>query len=193
MSTNERAQAIRKELRAELGATSRDISVRSDKYSMGATIHVMIKSADYSLDAVRKIAESHANVRRCEITGDILCGGNTHISVDYTAEALAPMVEKLQAELSSVKGIGETVKIRGLTCFNCPSGHNGYGGPDYWTAIDANGGEVIFTYGLQSIVRQLAEKFCSGYTAPEQRPALRLVTEPTTNAQVEFLAHLGAI
>ena len=201
MNTNERAKAIRKELRAKLGATSRDISVRSDKYSMGATIYVKIKSADYSLEAVKEIAESHASIRR-DSFGEILKGGNVYVSVDYAADAIAPLVDELQEKLVSVYRSGETVEIKGLSCRNVEDGHNGFGGLEYWEALDANGEEIVFTYGLASIARQLAEKFCSGYTAPKKtektRPALRLVTEtapaaPTTNTQIEFLSHLGIV
>lgn len=82
MTTTEHAKAIRTALKSQ-GITSRQVSVRSSLYSMGSSIDITIKDASIGLTTVEDIAKGHEHVRRCELSGEILNGGNRFISVDY--------------------------------------------------------------------------------------------------------------
>lgn len=100
MGTNDRCKTIRKALKADLGANARAVSVRSSKYSLGATIHVTIKSARFGIADVERIARRVETVRRCEATGEILNGGNTYVSVRYADDAIAPLCAAIESRLT---------------------------------------------------------------------------------------------
>lgn len=88
----ETARQIRAALKQK-GWTSRDISVRSDTYSMGSSVDVVIKNPGIPQEAVEKIARGGERIRRDEATGEILGGGNTYIHVSYSHEALTALAE----------------------------------------------------------------------------------------------------
>jgi hypothetical protein len=83
-----KAAQIRQTLKGH-GWTSRDVSVRADYFSMGSAIRVTIKNPAVPLATVKAIATEAERIDRCEITGDILAGGNRYVSVSYTREACA--------------------------------------------------------------------------------------------------------
>ena len=109
------AQRIRKALKAELGTNNRQVSVRADG-GLGATVTIKDLSLDWA--KVHEIAHSFERIRRCEITGDILGGGNTFISVSYDwqilkaardeyAPAIAPFVLKAQDSPGTIYPVGQ--------------------------------------------------------------------------------------
>jgi hypothetical protein len=102
MST-ETAAAIRADLKAR-GWTARTVSVRNESYSMGSTVHVTIKDPDVPLATVAELARAHEHVHYCESTGEVLCGGNTHVSVSYDRAAIRPVAEAILARLSDEPG-----------------------------------------------------------------------------------------
>lgn len=87
MTTTEHAAAIRKELKARHGWTSRQVSVRAEHYSMGSSLHVVVKDPSIPLRAVKAIAGQAESIRRCEVTGEILSGGNRYVHVRYSSDA----------------------------------------------------------------------------------------------------------
>lgn len=83
---------VSKQVRAALKAAGlgpRQVSVRSKSYSMGSTVEVRIKVWSVALGAVEALVRPFEQVRRDEATGEILCGGNTHIAVEYEHDAIA--------------------------------------------------------------------------------------------------------
>jgi len=86
MSTTEYAAEIRKALKAK-GWSTRDVSVRAKYFSMGSSIDVTIKNSSVPLPVVKEIAERAESISRCQITGEILSGGNRYVSVSYSHEA----------------------------------------------------------------------------------------------------------
>lgn len=76
----EKAKLVRKALKDELGLNARQVSVRSPHWG---SIYVTIKTADASFAKVEEIAKRVEHVRRCEYSGDILCGGNTFVNVEF--------------------------------------------------------------------------------------------------------------
>ncbi len=106
IGTTERAAIIRAELKAKKW-TARDISVRASSFSMGSSITVTIKNADIPIAAVKEIADKHESISRCQLTGDILSGGNRYLHVGYSTEArevfaarLLPSVQAAAEELA---------------------------------------------------------------------------------------------
>lgn len=87
-STTDRAADIRKTLKTVHGWNSRQVSVRAQYYSMGSSINVVINDAAVPLSTVKAVAEAHESISRCEITGDILSGGNRFVHVGYSQDAL---------------------------------------------------------------------------------------------------------
>jgi hypothetical protein len=87
-STTEHAAEIRATLKREHGWTARQVSVKSDHFAMGSSIDVIVKDPSISLPIVKAIAEPAESVRRCEITGEILSGGNRYLHVRYSHEVM---------------------------------------------------------------------------------------------------------
>lgn len=84
-------------LRAALkqaGFNARKVSVRQHH----STLCVTLRDASASLSRVTEIAGQFEQVRRDHATGEILCGGNTFVRVEY-ADAL---VDPIKAEILAV-------------------------------------------------------------------------------------------
>lgn len=117
-STKEKAARIRAEFK-RAGFSGRQISVRTDFYSMGSSINVWLKTAAASYAWVTKVANSAEKISRCKITGDILSGGNCYVHVSHESEAVALLarrhiealrvaVDKLPEGSSRIERVGET-------------------------------------------------------------------------------------
>jgi len=111
MLTKEKTAAIRQKLKKEYGYTGRQVSVRAENYSLGSSINVTIKDETVNYQAVKDAAEDHEKIRRCEITHEILGGGNTYVHVEYDhdlvrakADSLREMVEEVAANDSQKLG-----------------------------------------------------------------------------------------
>ena len=84
-TTTESAAIIRATLKSK-GISSRQVSVRAEYYSMGSSLHVVIKDPRVSLALVEAIANEHEHIDRDQF-GDILAGGNTYLHVGYSSAA----------------------------------------------------------------------------------------------------------
>ena len=131
-NTTDRAAQIRQALKTRHGWTSRDVSVRADYYSMGSSIHVTIKNADVTLAAVKAVAEAHESISRCELTGEILSGGNRYVHVSYARAAadvlrarMIGVVEQAAAVLATA-GENTLIDLEG-TPYLLGRGRHGYG------------------------------------------------------------------
>jgi len=96
------AAKIRTELKSRYGWTSRQISVKSDTFSMGSSIDVTIKATGIKLADVKAIAEQFDRVRRCEVTGDILGGGNRYVNVQFDWEFLGTLAKRFELMLDEL-------------------------------------------------------------------------------------------
>lgn len=84
-------------------------SVRSSNYSMGCSINVSWDNLPTEA-AVQAITNKYANVRRCDITGEILSGGNMYVSAnaDYTPEFKNEVESRMnEFDLTIIITIGE--------------------------------------------------------------------------------------
>jgi len=107
MTTTARAAAIRAAYKAK-GWTSRDISVRSESFSMGSAIRVSLKNPDVPFGWAKDIASAHERIDRCHASGEILSGCNRYVSVGYSVEAeeaikarYAPVLDAAASELAA--------------------------------------------------------------------------------------------
>lgn len=104
-STTDHAANIRAELK-RAGYSSRQVSVKSDYYSMGSAIRIRIKDAKVPISLVKAIAEPAEDISRDQF-GEILSGGNRFVTISYdhdAAEALAaPYVEPVKAALAKLE------------------------------------------------------------------------------------------
>jgi hypothetical protein len=140
ISPAESARLIRSELKARHGWTSRQVSVKSDSYSMGSSIDIKIKVPGISIAAVEEVANGQERIHRCEHTGEILSGGNRYVSVSLDWELIKREAVKLVAwveetpihpsQLRIVEVCGERYFI-GRT-------HEAYG----YSVMSANGGFI---------------------------------------------------
>lgn len=119
-TATEDAARIRKTLKASNIANARQVSVRAKSYSMGSSLDISINDPAVDIKEVRTIAQSSEHVRRCEYTGEILCGGNRHLFVSYSttaAEAFAAAnveaIAKLMEFPEDEGHGGEVVEIEG--------------------------------------------------------------------------------
>lgn len=94
MTRNEKTKSIRAAYK-KLGWNNRQISVRAAGVTHSDSISVVIKDLSIGIAAVRNVAMRHEKIDRCEITGDILLGGNTYVQVSYDRCAIASRVGDL--------------------------------------------------------------------------------------------------
>jgi hypothetical protein len=119
MNATEYAAQIRSTLKVKHGWTSRQVSVRAEYFSMGSSIEVTVKDPAIPLPVVKAIAEGAESIRRCEVSGEILSGGNRYVSVRYSheaqqtigaryLEAVQRAVEAVTPDSSRLEPIGDT-------------------------------------------------------------------------------------
>jgi hypothetical protein len=153
MTTAEKAKQIRQGLKV-LGINSRSVSVRSDVYSMGATIRVLIMDGAVKKAPVEAIARQAEDVRRDEASGEILSGGNTFVTVEYATTALAARRAEIAPAINALAETGVTAEIgHGLRAAFIRDGV----GSGYVIVKDAEGEEIVHCWGRDFAIRQLAE------------------------------------
>lgn len=129
------------------------ISVRNSDYSMGSSMRVEIKRPDLVKDyaEAERLANAGESIRRCEISGEILNGGNRFVNFEFSDEALetiaAPFLavseaamEKAEAgsefDIHEIEGTGFSLNIDGWdvkiwgesACVFCLNRHEGVAG-----------------------------------------------------------------
>lgn len=70
------AKKIRKELKTKF--PGQKFSVRSDNYSLGSSVNVQWTNG-VSLDSVEAVLKKYEDVDYCQVTGEILGGGNRFV------------------------------------------------------------------------------------------------------------------
>lgn len=124
MYTSEKSKLIRKELKEKLGFSSREVSVKTHSYSMGSSINVTLKS----VESIRKrpeieaISNKQEKIHRCEVTQEIMSGGNTYvdISIDYDLKNSIVAAEKEEVSKiaeKSKKDPNQMYKYKGTEFF----------------------------------------------------------------------------
>jgi copper chaperone CopZ len=85
--TAQRSTEIRQNLKKLYGITSRQVSVKAHTYSLGSSIRITINDPAVDIREVRNVANKHERVDYDTQTGEILCGGNRHLFIDYGDDA----------------------------------------------------------------------------------------------------------
>ena len=114
-TTKEIAKEIRAALKSK-GWNARKVSVRTEHYTVDAAISITIKDLDVPIDVVEEIAAGRGHIDRCQVTGEILCGGNLYVDVAYDREALDARAADLAAKLEALPE-GERLAHEGLTLY----------------------------------------------------------------------------
>lgn len=149
-TTTEHAAEIRAAYKAR-GWSSRKVSVQAEYFSMGSAIRVTIKHPEVCMAEAERIAEEHASISRCEITHEILSGGNRYVTVSYSSEcekALgAPYVAGIKAALAELEGAerGTIAEVAGAEGYGLSREHGTYA--RLWTE---RGREMEFFTGSES-------------------------------------------
>lgn len=112
--TAEVAKELRLALKTELGLGPREVSVRTDNYSLGSSIDVTIKVPGILKDKVEEIAKRFARIQYDHATGEILCGGNRNVHVEYAHRLSLDLQAKYGALLPQEDG-GEATIAPGAT------------------------------------------------------------------------------
>lgn len=108
MTTNLRpADALRATLKAA-GFNARRVSVRHDH----STLRVTVRDPSASLTQVKAIAAPFESVRHCQATGEILSGGNTFFSCEYS-DALVEPIKVAIAKMLDAAPSDEMVTVIG--------------------------------------------------------------------------------
>ena len=91
-----------------------EVSVRSS----AGSLRVTIKDPSVKRAIVEAIASPHEHIDRDERTGDILRGGNTFLTVEYSDEALAPIVDRVLPQLIEIENSEQPGIIREIEGFD---------------------------------------------------------------------------
>jgi hypothetical protein len=88
-------------------------TVRTNTYSGGASINVRVISGN--IDTAKQIANQYRNVSRCEVTGEILSGGNTYVFVEWADETINAKAAEIDAVCGSeIRALGEKQSVNVL-------------------------------------------------------------------------------
>lgn len=125
-----RRENAAKEVRDELkrrGITPRQVSVRTDSNG----INIRIKDFSVCAEMVEEIAKKHEKIDYCQVTQEILCGGNFFVSVVYdwqveseikkTPEFLA-IKDRVLEKLKRIEGSTGVEIVDGFTAFKSQNG-----------------------------------------------------------------------
>ena len=106
MDTKQAAATLRAQYKAA-GWNARMVSVRTSYFSMGSSLRVTVRSADVDFAKAKAMAENVERISRCEITGEILSGGNRYVHVDMSEECQQAVAARhLDAVRTAVAELG---------------------------------------------------------------------------------------
>ncbi len=160
MTSKEKAAAIRRELKDKYGWTARQVGVRCRSCNYSSSIEVTIKDPKVKAHLVRPIVEQFAHVRRCEMSGDILAGGNTFTRISYDDALVRAKTLEVVPLLSDEPG--RAVEIGPFSAAR----ENAHWKPElgvytFWrTRGDLN--EDVRCYGKQAVGNALADALMDG-------------------------------
>lgn len=152
-SATEDAAKIRTALKAQ-GITSRQVSVKSESFSMGSAIDITIKAPGISKSRVEKIANAYEQISRDEVTGEILSGGNRYVTVNFDWKLLYETAQEFLPWLSALELTGNSM----LPVPESWEGLQGYhvGRQSAYRYTLTNGEQMIPVSGAESVAERLA-------------------------------------
>jgi len=160
---------IRQQLKAELGFNARQVSLRAERHG---TLTFTIRDTNVSFDDVldiREFASKFERIHRCEITHEILSGGNTFVYVRMTDEVedaltadLRPLIaaalrnKEVEDHGTKIDGVADCFMWRTdhYTCSVSVDGATGFGCQCY---CDINN-EANFNSAVKSMALDVLEQ-----------------------------------
>ncbi len=126
MTIKEKAQALRKEIKEELGLTSKQVSVRVDNISINVNIKTLVNP-----DKIENLARKYEKIRRCHASGEILQGCNDFVSVEFDRDFLREQAKKYTDKAKEILDNAKTEDkligiIAGEKALLRNIGHNGF-------------------------------------------------------------------
>lgn len=168
ITTVEHAALIRRTLKAKYGITSKQVSVRSDCYSMGSSIQITIKDPTIRKADVEAVARSHERVDYDAASGEILSGGNRFVDVTYSGEAIAPLASQVLAILQTLTEPGQGVDWHNWR-LSRPRNAPHYAA---WQAEHPHASRTVSCHGMEHCARQVAELTLEGGLAGSYEPLM---------------------
>ena len=121
MTTTETAKQLRAEYKRE-GWNARMISVRVTHGGCDGMIRVEIKNVQVPFWKAKRMADDKDRIATCEITGEILSGGNIYVDVQESRErkeilarrhlqAVEDAIEKIPEDDNTIAPVSQTVAI----------------------------------------------------------------------------------
>lgn len=147
---NNTAAKIRDALKSA-GFNARAVSVRVGGCSTSESVHVTIRRADVSKAAVEEVALKFAEVSRDHATGEILCGGNTYVDVEYARAVINAMAAPYVAAILGLHA-GDSCRFRGWTVTRTEES-----GGLYYRATKRSASRAVYCWGSDFCARQMAE------------------------------------
>lgn len=115
MSATE-AKIIREELKKELGLNRTKVGVRSPHYG---SLVISIHDPSVDLAEVEKIAKRQESIDRCHASGEILSGGNTFVSVNYSEKAVKTTMAERAADIEAIqKAVAQITEVKSYDVLN---------------------------------------------------------------------------
>jgi len=174
----ESTKIIRTELK-KIGISNRRVSVRAENYSMGSSINIEIKDATIAMSTVKAIAEKQERIDRCEITGDILSGGNRYLHISYSTEAsaerAAPYIDAVREAMEAI-GTEPTNALTSITGTGILLGSDRNMGFQLWNGSKA---------GMHVNTAECAARIVADYVAENAERELDALLADERDAELE--------
>lgn len=95
------AAHLRAALKRELGLTSREVSVKTERSSTSSCINVVLRDVNARTSDVEQIAERYQDFDRCSETGEIQGGGTRFVSVTRDSDSTRHLISIAAAQLAA--------------------------------------------------------------------------------------------
>jgi len=187
ISTADHAARIRATLKAKHKITSRQVSIRSDNYSMGSAIRITVNDPTVSAKLVEGIAAPSESIDRDQFV-DILSGGNRFVTVRYSDDALAVIGGRYLAVVQAAADELATLPDKSSSLIPIAGTPFLLGCPQNWgySLWETDHGHKQQANDVQGIARALGCLMLErGHKRPprvETTPTLRLVPPPAVEA-----------
>lgn len=122
LSVIEKCKIIRKEIKSNLGFSSRQVSITSHRSLYDDTILIKIKNikATRYLNEISKIANCFENISYDERTYETLLGGNTFVNITVDFEVFDELTESYLSQAKEVLNRMSQLKVN--SCYDIQDG-----------------------------------------------------------------------
>ena len=155
MTATEIATQIRTRLKSEMGLTGKQVSVKAKSFSMGQSVDIFVKAIT-DFRKIEGIAYEFQHIRRDEVTGEVLSGGNTYISVepdwDFRSALSLSLMEVSSAIWGKLAEDGDMVEHGGFELVRSRDAVRIYKGDELICTCDVSPGRIADALARAMIV-----------------------------------------